>query len=198
MRTWVPDSSARGTASGNLGRAPGKTHFVRLLGGSVGTTLSVGFSPQEPDQGQKGRDVLASAPNRRLSLLVTRRPSPYADGRGRAERGPAAQGLDLGLSSFERRHRPSKVTPRPPAPASQMCRHRCPHRPTPRGRASRGAHLPGAAGVLPQDQESAEHAVGPGLGDLPEPPVDGQLRVRHPHVLLRTKEGHSPSALGMA
>uniref|UniRef100_A0A480GIX5 Glutamine-dependent NAD(+) synthetase isoform X1 n=1 Tax=Sus scrofa TaxID=9823 RepID=A0A480GIX5_PIG len=46
------------------------------------------------------------------------------------------------------------------------------------------SHLPGAAGVLPQDQESAEHAVGPGLGDLPEPPVDGQLRVRHPHVLL--------------
>ena len=50
------------------------------------------------------------------------------------------------------------------------------------------AYLSGGADVLPHVEESAEHAVGPHLGDLPEPPIDRQLRVGHSHVFLGTKE----------
>lgn len=62
------------------------------------------------------------------------------------------------------------------------------------------AYLSGGADVLPHVEEFAEHAVGPHLGDLPEPPIDRQLRVGHSHVFLGTKEmrlmSDSKSALG--
>ena len=73
-----------------------------------------------------------------------------------------------------------------------------PHPLGPRRR--RVPHLSRGAGIPPHVEEFAEHAVGAHLGDLPEPPVDGQLRICHPHVFLGTKEmrlmSDSRSALG--
>ena len=51
VRMGVPASSILETASGDLGRGPRKMYcyFVKLPDGSAGTTLSMGFSPNAPD-----------------------------------------------------------------------------------------------------------------------------------------------------
>ena len=84
------------------------------------------------------------------------------------------------------------------SPANSPRTSGAPHPLAPRRR--RAPHLSGRAGIPPHVEEFAEHAVGARLGDLPEPPVDGQLRICHPHVFLGTKEmrlmSDSRSALG--
>lgn len=104
MRMWAPDSRTQETASRNMGRGLGKMHFMRLPGSSTGTTTFMGFSSHEPDNWQKSRDILSSAPKERMSLLVMKWPSPMQMDLAGQREGLDAEGLDLGLRSFNRQH----------------------------------------------------------------------------------------------
>lgn len=109
---------------------------------------------------QKSRDILSSAPKERMSLLVMKWPSPMQMDLAGQREGLDAEGLDLGLRSFNRQHHTFE--------GHTVATCTCKSNPLPQGALIYSLPvgvqygLPAnGSNVHPHDQKFSEHAVGP-------------------------------------